>query len=83
MEPVEKWAYGMSPEKKKEYNKQYYIKNKKRHLDKLTEKLPCECGKYVQRVNMHRHKESLKHKIKVGEVGPVIDTNTENSGDEL
>ncbi len=42
----------------------YYDKTpelKRRHLDRLKEKLPCKCGKMVTRSNMSKHLVSKQH----------------------
>ncbi len=53
-------------EKKKEYKKQYYIKNKDRLLDKFKEyrkiKIVCLCGSDIRRCQFKRHLSSKKHK---------------------
>lgn len=50
---------------KKEYKtfKQYYEdpEFKKRHREKASEKIPCECGILSSRCNMSKHKKTNKH----------------------
>jgi len=49
----------------KEYNAEYYRKNKKRILKNMEEKVKCEiCEKTVSRCNMEKHKQTMKHKLK-------------------
>ena len=46
----------MTPEQRKEYNQQYYSKNKKAILNKILQKEPCKlCGKEVAHQNMKEH----------------------------
>jgi hypothetical protein len=45
-------------EYKKQWGKQYRIKNK----EHLTEKIKCDCGCMIRRSNLVRHKNSKKHK---------------------
>ena len=43
----------------KEYNKQYYAKNKTEILRKLSEKIKCEfCDRTVIKNNFHKHQKS-------------------------
>ena len=42
---------------RKEYWKEYRIKNK----DKLSEKITCECGSNISRHNLTAHKKTKKH----------------------
>ena len=49
----------MDPEKRKEYNKKYYEKNKLNIAQKLYTKVTCElCGKTVSHQNMPKHIKS-------------------------
>jgi len=51
---------------KVEYNKLYcrnwYLKNKERHIRYVCEYITCSCGKVVQRSNMSRHLRTPIHK---------------------
>jgi len=44
-------------EKKKEINKKYREENK----EKIKEKVKCECGYLVSKINIQRHRKSKKH----------------------
>ncbi len=63
-------------EELKEKDRQYYIKNKEtmdaktleyyrtnrdKFLEKNNEKIPCECGCMITRINISRHKKGTKH----------------------
>ena len=50
-------CYKQYYEENKKYRKQYYEENKKHILQKIT----CECGSIVSRVNLTSHKQSKKH----------------------
>lgn len=43
--------------------KEYYQNEdyKRKHLEKITEKIPCECGQDIMRVYMSRHMKTKKH----------------------
>ena len=45
-----------------EHKKKYYEKNKHEIYLRNNEKIQCECGCSVTKMNMKRHKESEKHK---------------------
>ncbi len=50
-------------EKKKEYNKIWYEKNKEKHLEKMREKMICElCNVEITRSKYSVHEKSLKHR---------------------
>ena len=54
MEPVNK------KETTKEYNKNYYEKNKEKHLKNLKQKIYCECcDKHISKVNMQKEEEEV------------------------
>jgi hypothetical protein len=57
-------------EKKYKTFKEYYQdpEFRKRHMQKLNEKVMCECGSKTSRVNMWRHKRSEKHKRRMDEI---------------
>jgi len=48
-------------EKLKIKKKEYYENNKKNILEKLNEKITCECGAIVAKINIARHKRTNKH----------------------
>jgi hypothetical protein len=52
-----------------EKNKEYYNQKKKnykeKHKEYLNEKIECECGEYVVRGNLSRHKKTKKHLNKI------------------
>ena len=56
----------MTPEQRKEYNQQYYSKNKKTILTKILQKETCiECGKNVAHQNMKEHQRLSGCKRKI------------------
>ena len=46
---------------KSKYNKRYYNKHKEFVLKYLKEKVKCECGAIIARVNLNPHKKTNKH----------------------
>lgn len=52
----------MTDEERKEYNRQYYEKNKNRILSNYAIKVTCKCGKDVSRANYFKHLETKLHK---------------------
>ena len=48
-------------DKRSEYVKQYYIDNKEKIKQYALQKVTCECGCVVTKVNMERHRKSNKH----------------------
>ena len=49
----------MTPEERKEYNKNYYTTNKTTILEKASNKIDCKfCGRTVVQSNLERHKTS-------------------------
>lgn len=48
-------------EKFKNYHKEYYQNNKEKILQKMKEKVKCECGCIVNKDNLKRHQRSKKH----------------------
>ena len=42
-------------------DKEYREKNKEHFKEKNKEKITCECGDYITKCNMLRHKKSKKH----------------------
>jgi len=59
-EYTKKW-YENNKEKTAEIGKQYYENNKELILEKIAEKVTCECGCIVRKGNLTRHKKSNKH----------------------
>ncbi len=58
----------ITPEEKKEYQKQYYIENADKlkqnyikNADKFKQKITCECGKVIRRDCKLRHEKSKRH----------------------
>lgn len=45
----------------KKYYKDWYEKNKDKHLEYCREKIKCDCGLMVRRSNMTSHKKTQKH----------------------
>lgn len=49
----------MNSEERKEYNKQYYINNKQKIIEKATTKIACSlCGRVVINNNINNHMKS-------------------------
>ncbi len=48
--------------KKKQYGKEFYIDNKQKILEKNKEKITCECGSILRKVDLAEHKRTIKHK---------------------
>ena len=48
-------------DKIKDYNKDYYTKQREKILEKARTKVVCECGCEVQLFNMNCHKKTRKH----------------------
>jgi hypothetical protein len=44
-----------------DYNKQYYIENREKILEYYSQKILCDCGCFVRRGGIARHKRSIKH----------------------
>jgi len=54
-----------------EYNKVYREKNKEKLSNQLSEKVRCEeCNKDISRWNLHKHRQSMKHR----KISPVKKT---------
>ena len=53
----DKKTYENNKEKNKKRDKKYYEKNKERKKEKIT----CECGSIIRKVELPRHKKSKKH----------------------
>ena len=62
--------------------KEYYAdpEFKEKHLKYITEKLPCECGCMVTRVNWLRHAKTNKHKklMEMKELNEIDDNELNN-----
>jgi 2-hydroxy-3-keto-5-methylthiopentenyl-1-phosphate phosphatase len=56
------------PSNDKEYMANYYAANRDKYKSYYNEKIVCECGKTVTKINMYKHKKTLKHKTKVLEL---------------
>ena len=52
----------------KEYMKNYYLKNKTKHLEYMAEKIKCDCGKSVGRCYLAKHKRTEIHCKKMEEI---------------
>ena len=51
-----------NPEKYKEYNKKYYMKNRKKLIDHQLERVECKyCNHKYKRGNLSAHKRTDKH----------------------
>jgi hypothetical protein len=48
-------------DKIKEYKKQYYEKHRDEVLKQQKEKIKCECGSFIRKSDIARHKQSKKH----------------------
>jgi hypothetical protein len=54
--------------KKKFQFKQYYANNpafRQRHLEKMREKVQCECGRVVSKYNLHKHQSTKSHQTQM------------------
>lgn len=51
----------VSDEEKKEYNKEYYEKNKYKIEEQAKQKITCECGCTSRKDSIQRHRRSKKH----------------------
>ena len=55
----------LSPSKEKEYIKMYnaewYVKNRKKHLETMALKMHCDCGSTICKAKFNRHVSSDKH----------------------
>lgn len=45
----------------KQYNTEYYTNNKDKILERMNQKVKCECGCILSRVNLLAHKKTKKH----------------------
>lgn len=41
---------------------------RERHLQKLKEKIECDCGEMVSRASMARHRRTTKHQNKINDI---------------
>eukprot|EP01038_Epipyxis_sp_PR26KG_P015560 gene15560-21012_t len=56
--------HSKDPEQAKEYQKQYYAKNKDKLLTDLKQKVVCElCGSSISKCNLYSHQKSSKCKV--------------------
>ena len=64
-----KGKHSKDPEQAKEYQKQYYAKNKDKLLTDLKQKIVCElCGCSISKCNLYSHQQSSKCKNSCYEV---------------
>lgn len=49
----------------REYNKNYYLENRKKILEEKKTPIVCKCGETITKSNMIRHKKSEKHQLKI------------------
>ena len=52
----------MTPEERKEYNKQYYLNNREKILENYAKKVQCKCGKKLSKANYYDHLKTKLHK---------------------
>ena len=55
--------YKCNKDKINERNQQYYKKNKDKISKKRKEKVQCQCGVFVSRHGLQKHKKSKKHRL--------------------
>jgi len=48
-------------ELKSNYNKTFYNKNKNKLLSNMKERIQCQCGAEVCKINLYRHLKTKKH----------------------
>lgn len=55
--------------------KDYYAdpEYRQRHLDRLKEKVTCECGFVTSIVNLKRHKRGSTHAKRMGKIAPTVE----------
>lgn len=56
--------------------KEYYDEDpefRKKHLEKLNEKIECECGFVTARCNISRHRKSHLHENKMQKIGKIFE----------
>ena len=72
LEKLKEWR-----ENNKDYNLNYYTENKEKiaekHKEKLKEKITCECGCEVSKINLSTHKKSLKHIKLINKMNEIIE----------
>jgi hypothetical protein len=59
--------YEVNKSKLLEYKKEYYENNKEKIQEYKKEKIVCECGSIINRVELSKHKKSRKHIIRINE----------------
>ena len=47
----------LNKQEQKEYFKDYRVKNR----EHINEKIQCQCGSFVARINISRHQKTIKH----------------------
>lgn len=70
--------YEEHKEQQKIKKKEHYETNKEKILEKMKEKITCECGCDVSRGNMERHKTNAKHKSMLEKQNPLGQDNFGN-----
>lgn len=50
---------------------------RKKHLEKMNEKIVCECGFITARANLYRHRKSHKHVEKMDKLNKIAKLETE------
>lgn len=65
----------------KQYCKEWYQKNKDKHLQYCKERVMCECGKLITRTNLPRHKLNNSHKKRIDKLEK--DKSNDKNIDEL
>ena len=53
--------YQNKKEERKEFSSKYYKKNRDKILEKRKEKIECPCGSIINKIELSRHKKTLKH----------------------
>jgi hypothetical protein len=64
-------------------NKKYYQANKERLLQRVGEKVECECGAIVRRDKCARHKRSAKHTTRMELFNDRLEREVERRLEEL
>ena len=60
---------------KKKYSKEWYEKNKKRHLEYMSEQINCKCGSVITRGHYNKHLKTEIHKKKLKEIKTINNLN--------
>lgn len=61
MKEYEKQYREVNKDKKKEYMKEWYEAHKEEILKRRSEKITCECGAVIRKINIIKHKQSKRH----------------------